>query len=151
MSGYVTTGSTGIFITGSVVRPSETGAFLTTGAADSRYALQSETGNFVTNTQTGSFLTTGAGDIRYVHTTGDIVSGQIHISGGIATGNQTNLVLSQTWSGQTTGTLFTGINVDISGLTHANKSALANFSYNGQDILQIIKVSGGYKIGRAHV
>lgn len=35
-----------------------TGAFLTTGAGDSRYALQSATGNFVTTSQTGSFITT---------------------------------------------------------------------------------------------
>jgi hypothetical protein len=98
---FVSTGATGNFVTGSVVRPSETGnfivssqtgqfvgtgstgsfvtssstgAFLTTGAADNRYALQSatgsfvttgQTGNFVINSQTGAFLTTGAADARY--------------------------------------------------------------------------------------
>jgi hypothetical protein len=57
---YVTTGSTGNFVTGNVVRPSDTGAFLTTGAADNRYALQSATGSFVTTSQTGQFVSTGS-------------------------------------------------------------------------------------------
>jgi hypothetical protein len=48
----VSTGATGSF----VVSP-QTGAFLTTGAADSRYALQSATGAFVTTGQTGQFVT----------------------------------------------------------------------------------------------
>ena len=80
---FVSTGATGNFVTGSVVRPTQTGAFLTTGAADARYALQSatgsfittsqtgqfvatgSTGNFVVSSQTGAFLTTGAADSRY--------------------------------------------------------------------------------------
>jgi len=37
-----------------------TGAFLTTGAADNRYALQSTTGNFITSSQTGQFVATGS-------------------------------------------------------------------------------------------
>jgi hypothetical protein len=57
---YVTTGSTGNFVTGNVVRPSDTGAFLTTGAADGRYALQSATGSFITTSQTGQFVSTGS-------------------------------------------------------------------------------------------
>ena len=118
----------------------ETGAFLTTGAADNRYVLQINTGNFVTTNLTGSFLTTGAGDTRYVNTTGDIVSGQIHISGGVVTGNQTNLLVSQTWSGASL-TRFTGMSVDISGNTHDVKSSIANFRYNNQDLVQILKVN----------
>jgi len=80
---FVSTGATGNFVTGSVVRPTQTGAFLTTGAADARYALQSatgsfittsqtgqfvvtgSTGNFIVSSQTGAFLTTGAADARY--------------------------------------------------------------------------------------
>lgn len=42
-------------VTGSFALKSQTGAFLTTGAADSRYALQSNTGSFVTTSQTGAF------------------------------------------------------------------------------------------------
>jgi hypothetical protein len=49
---FITTSQTGQF-----VGDSETGAFLTTGAADGRYALQSETGVFVTTGQTGQFVT----------------------------------------------------------------------------------------------
>ena len=63
---FITSGQTGQFVTGNVVRPSETGAFLTTGAADGRYALRSATGNFVVTEQTGAFLTTGAADNRYI-------------------------------------------------------------------------------------
>lgn len=66
---FVTTGSTGQFVTGNVVRPSDTGAFLTTGAADSRYALQSATGSFVTTSQTGQFVSTGS--------TGQFVTGSV--------------------------------------------------------------------------
>lgn len=78
--------NTGNYVTGSVVRPNQTGAFLTTGAADARYVLQSvtgvfatqayvtgvsghlqtqitainnQTGNFALKSQTGSFVTTG--------------------------------------------------------------------------------------------
>ncbi len=57
---FITTGQTGNFVTGAVVRPSDTGAFLTTGAGDSRYALQSATGSFITTSQTGQFVSTGA-------------------------------------------------------------------------------------------
>ena len=39
---------------------SNTGSFLTTGAADNRYALQSATGSFVTTAQTGQFVSTGS-------------------------------------------------------------------------------------------
>ena len=66
---FVTTGSTGQFVTGNVVRPSDTGAFLTTGAADSRYALQSATGSFITTSQTGQFVSTGS--------TGQFVTGSV--------------------------------------------------------------------------
>jgi hypothetical protein len=45
------------YVQGAVVRPSQTGAFLTTGAGDNRYALQSNTGIFVTTGQTGNFVT----------------------------------------------------------------------------------------------
>jgi hypothetical protein len=93
---FVSTGSTGQFVTGSVVRPSQTGVFLTTGAADGRYALQTATGNFVTtaqtgqflvSSQTGTFLTTGAADSRYAlqSATGSFVTtGQ---TGQFVTGN----------------------------------------------------------------
>lgn len=80
------------YVTGQIVRPSETGAFLVTGAGDNRYVLQSlsgqfasvsyvlnvsgdlqnqlntligETGNYVLASQTGGFLSTGAADVRY--------------------------------------------------------------------------------------
>jgi hypothetical protein len=138
---FVSTGATGNFVTGSVVRPSETGnfivssqtgqfvgtgstgsfvtssstgAFLTTGAADNRYALQSatgsfvttgQTGNFVINSQTGVFLTTGAGDNRYAlqSSTGSFITssqtGQFVSTG--ATGNF--VVSSQTGAFLTTG------------------------------------------------
>jgi hypothetical protein len=66
---FVTTGSTGQFVTGNVVRPSDTGAFLTTGAADNRYALQSATGSFITTSQTGQFVSTGS--------TGQFVTGSV--------------------------------------------------------------------------
>jgi hypothetical protein len=49
-----------------LVGGSTTGSFLTTGAGDLRYALNSATGSFVTTGATGAFLTTGAADLRYV-------------------------------------------------------------------------------------
>jgi hypothetical protein len=102
-SGFITGVDLSAYVTGAVVRPSETGsfitnsqtgqfvgdgetgAFLTTGAADNRYALQSstgsfvtsgQTGNFVTSSSTGAFLTTGAADDRYAlqSATGDFVT-----------------------------------------------------------------------------
>jgi hypothetical protein len=57
------------YITGSVVRPSETGVFVTTGS----------TGSFVVTTQTGAFLTTGAADNRYY---GIVSTGEIYIDAG---------------------------------------------------------------------
>ena len=91
---YVTTGSTGNFVTGNVVRPSDTGAFLTTGAADGRYALQSATGSFITTSQTGQFVSTGS--------TGNFVTGSVVRPS--ETGNF--IVTSQT--GQFVGTGSTG-------------------------------------------
>jgi hypothetical protein len=102
-NGFITGVDLSAYVTGAVVRPSETGsfitnsqtgqfvgdgetgAFLTTGAADNRYALQSSTGSFVTSGQTGdfvtssstgAFLTTGAADGRYAlqSATGDFVT-----------------------------------------------------------------------------
>ena len=66
------------YLTGYVSK-TETGAFLTTGAADGRYALQSATGSFVVTTQTGAFLTTGAADNRYY---GIVSTGEIYIDAG---------------------------------------------------------------------
>jgi hypothetical protein len=68
-NGTILKTETGEFVTGSVVRPSQTGAFLTTGAADGRYALQSATGSFITTSQTGQFVSTGA--------TGNFVTGSV--------------------------------------------------------------------------
>lgn len=113
---FVSTGSTGNFVTGSVVRPSETGdfittsqtgqfvgtgatgsfvtssstgAFLTTGAADGRYALQSATGSFITTGQTGQFVSTGA--------TGNFVTGSVvrpSETGAFVTNSQTGAFLT---------------------------------------------------------
>ena len=75
------------YLTGYVSK-TETGAFLTTGAADGRYALQSATGSFVVTgqtgafaaaAQTGAFLTTGAADGRYY---GIVSTGEIYIDAG---------------------------------------------------------------------
>lgn len=57
LQGQISTlnGQTGTYATGSIVRPSETGSFLTTGAADSRY-LTSASGF---NSRTVSTFTTG--------------------------------------------------------------------------------------------
>lgn len=113
-SGFITGVDLSAYVTGAVVRPSETGsfitnsqtgqfvgdgetgAFLTTGAADNRYALQSSTGSFVTSGQTGdfvassstgAFLTTGAADGRYAlqSATGDFVT--TAQTGNFVTGN----------------------------------------------------------------
>lgn len=106
---FVSTGSTGNFVTGIVVRPSDTGAFLTTGAADSRYALQSatgvfvttgQTGTFVVSSQTGAFLTTGAGDGRYAlqSATGSFITSS-QTGQFVGTGSTGNFVItSQTGS-----------------------------------------------------
>lgn len=80
LSLYVSNGSIvvqsldGRYVTGSVVRPSETGSFATTGYVTGASGflqtqittLTSQTGNYALKSQTGAFLTTGAGDNRYV-------------------------------------------------------------------------------------
>jgi len=87
--------ATGEYVTGSVVRPNETGAFLTTGTADNRYALKSATGNFITTSQTGVFASQ-----TYVNNASGYLQTQV-----TAINNQTgNFALkSQTGSLLTTG------------------------------------------------
>lgn len=127
---FVSTGSTGNFVTGSVVRPSETGdfittsqtgqfvgtgatgsfvtssstgAFLTTGAADGRYALQSATGSFITTGQTGQFVSTGA--------TGIFVTGSVvrpSETGVFVTNSQTGIFITTGQTGQFVSTGSTG-------------------------------------------
>lgn len=59
-------------VTGSFALKSQTGAFLTTGAADARYALQSATGDFITSSQTGAFYPSSnpSGFATITYTTG---------------------------------------------------------------------------------
>jgi hypothetical protein len=77
-------------ITGSVVRPSETGAFLTTGAADSRYALQSATGAYTgvfypLSSNPSNYLV--AADITNLASTGYVTGVSGHLQGQITTLN----------------------------------------------------------------
>ena len=60
--------ATGNYVTGSIVRPSETGNFVTVSQTGQFYAASNPNG-YITNsslTPTGAFLTTGAGDTRYI-------------------------------------------------------------------------------------
>lgn len=71
--------ATGSYVTGSVVRPSETGSFITTNQTGAFYPASNPsgfitgvdlsayvTGSVVRPSETGAFLTTGAADSRYV-------------------------------------------------------------------------------------
>jgi hypothetical protein len=102
LTGYVAKTETGDFyprsnpsgyVTGAVVRPSETGVFIT-NSQTGQFVGDSETGDFVTNNQTGAFLTTGAADSRYAlqSATGDFVTtGQ---TGNFVVSNQTGAFLT---------------------------------------------------------
>jgi hypothetical protein len=164
---FVSTGATGNFVTGSVVRPSETGNFittaqtgqfvwtgatgsfvvssqtgalLTTGAADGRYALQSATGAFITTGQTGAFaasaltgafLTTGAADARYYTlSNGQSISGfattgfNDAITGMTITGDATKVITLFQRGGATITGSFTDNTGSGGGSVNVNDSNL---------------------------
>jgi hypothetical protein len=90
---FITSGQTGSFVTGSVVRPSETGVFVTTG----------QTGSFITSSQTGAFVTTGS--------TGSFVTGSVvrpNETGSFVTTGQTGNFITQSQTGQFVSTGSTG-------------------------------------------
>lgn len=95
LSGEASAATTG-YLTG-YVNKTETGTFYTTnnpsgyitGVDLSAYAtISSATGisgylqtQITDNNQTGAFLTTGAADTRYINATGDVVNGNLEVSG----------------------------------------------------------------------
>lgn len=97
------TNNTGNYVTGSVVRPSETGgfissgqtgAFLTTGAADVRYVLQSATGVFATQ----SYVTGVSGHLQTQITTINNQTGNFALksqTGSFVTTEQTGQFITQ--------------------------------------------------------
>jgi hypothetical protein len=150
---FVSTGATGNFVTGSVVRPTQTGAFLTTGAADARYALQSatgsfittsqtgqfvvtgSTGNFIVSSQTGAFLTTGAADARYA------LQSQ---TGVFVTTGQTGVFITSSQTGQ-----FYPISNPSGYITGVNLSSYATTGYVANvsgDLQNKINTTSGYAV-----
>lgn len=145
---YVLTGSTGNFITGQVVRPSDTGSFASTGYVSSVSGyiqgqvttIQGVTGSFALKSVTGAFLTTGAGDARYVSASGnqtitgikDFVS-RPTVNGAIVlvTGDSVNAVVAN-------GVYTTG-NQDISGA----KNFFTRPTVNGTGVLLSGEGGGG--------
>lgn len=99
--------STGSYATGSVVRPSDTGAFLTTGAADGRYALRSATGVFITTGQTGVFASQAyvTGVSGHLQTQVTAINNQ---TGNFALKSATGNFITTSQTGQFVGTSQTG-------------------------------------------
>jgi DNA-directed RNA polymerase subunit E'/Rpb7 len=123
---FVTTGQTGQFVTGSVVRPSETGIFITTGQTGS-FITASQTGAFYPNSNPSGFIT--GVDLSTYATTSYVtgVSGYLqyqisNFSGSSSTGSYVSLTGNETISGiknfisrptvNTTGVLISGDAVD---------------------------------------
>jgi hypothetical protein len=96
--------STGSYVTGSVVRPSETGNFITSSQTG-QFVSTGSTGVFVTGSvvrpsQTGAFLTTGAADARYALSSA---------TGNFVTTTQTGVFASQTYVNNASGHLQTQV------------------------------------------
>jgi hypothetical protein len=96
--------STGSYVTGSVVRPSETGNFITSSQTG-QFVSTGSTGVFVTGSvvrpsQTGAFLTTGAADARYALSSA---------TGNFITASQTGVFASQTYVNNVSGHLQTQV------------------------------------------
>ena len=144
------------YITGSVVRPSETGVFVTTGSTGafittgqtgrfyptsnpSGYVTgsvvrPSETGIFLTSAQTGAFLTTGAADSRYAlqsATGAFVVTGQT--GAFLTTGAADNRYYGIVSTGEIyidAGAMLTGVSGATStGIAFVN-SGLSSDAYN---------------------
>ena len=97
------------YVTGSVVRPSETGSFITTAQTGAFYPVSNPsgyiTGSVVRPNETGSFLTTGAADVRYVLLTGNQTISGVKAFVSRPTVNGTGVMLSGESLGVNTGEL----------------------------------------------
>lgn len=147
------------YVTGSVVRPSETGSFITTAQTGAFYPVSNPseyiTGSVVRPSETGSFLTTGAADVRYVILTGNQTISGVKQFISRPTVNGTGVMLSGEAVSVPTGELtgaFYPLNSNPSGyITGVNLSNYATTAYvtgiSGdlqQQITALNNQTGGY-------
>jgi hypothetical protein len=121
-------------ITGNFALSNNTGAFLTTGAADSRYTLQSATGVFVTTGQTGAFAASAL-------TGAFLTTGQTGVF--YPTSNPSGFITGVDLSAYATTAYVTGVSGYQAGLISSLQSSTGNLNTR---VSTIEGVTGGFAL-----